>query len=413
MSGATAAPAASPGPGQGPPDGELVVKIGGNVFGGWTSVNVTRGVERMPSDFDIQGTTRRPDEARGLFGIGKPLQITIGGHVVLTGYLERFIQRLSPTEHTVNLVGRGRCCDLVDTSALLSNATRSNTSVGVLARELVEPYAGPIKVVTPDGDGDAKTYTFSINLGESPFEIIERIARFEGLLTYENADGDLVLSRVGTTQHSSGFTEGANIEAVELTGAIDERFSVYIPLLMSSDTLNRDGLAPGGGVAAGERVYDKGVTRYRPRIIVSEQNSNEQFLAHQRAVWEATRRRGRGERISLVCSSWLDSSGQPWTPNKKATIAFPRQGIGDVPYVITDVSYRRDAQSGTTAHITMMPPEALTVQPSFLDATSARFGANQPGAAPGPLGASSSPGAASTAPNAGGGAYGPPPRRDL
>lgn len=396
----------------GPPDGELELRVGGQVFTGWTSVSVTRGVERIPSDFDIRATVKQPGELRARIKLGQPLQILIGGHVVLTGYLERITQHTAPEQHSVTLIGRGRCCDLVDTAALIDNQQRSNTSVGVLARELVQPYAGPIQVLTPDGDGDAKNYSYSINLGESPYELIERMARFEGLLCYENADGNLVLSRIGRETHSSGFVEGENIETLELVGTVDERFSVYIPVLTSSDTLS--GRLPGtssnpiGGTAAGEPVYDREIDRYRPRVIVSEQNTNETFLARQRCVWEAARRRGRSSRVSLSCSSWLDSAGEPWTPNRLATVSFASAGFADVTFVITDVVYRRDGRSGTTAHVTLMPPEAISVEPSSLNALDARFASPRQGPQADPLG----PGAPAAPPTSAANAMppGPAPR---
>jgi prophage tail gpP-like protein len=39
---------------------ELTVKTGGQFFGGWQRISVTRGVELCPSHFDITLTERYP-----------------------------------------------------------------------------------------------------------------------------------------------------------------------------------------------------------------------------------------------------------------------------------------------------------------------------------------------------------------
>ena len=382
---------------RGGPDGELTIKAAGQILAGWTSVNVTRGVERMPSDFDIAATVKFPGELREGIPVGSPLQVLIGPHVIITGYLERLVIRLSAQEHTVNFIGRGRCCDLVDAAAILDSMTRQGTSVGTLATELVKPFKGPIQVLTPDGDGDGKTFTFSISLGESPFEIISRIARYEGLLTYEDRDGNLVLARVGKQQHSSGFTEGRNVQSIETFVSQDERFSVYIPLLFSSDTLTGRVEGEGQGNTAGKPTEDKGVTRYRPRIVVSEQNVGEEFYAAKRALWEATRRIGRSYRVTLVADSWVDSKGLPWTPNMIAPVKAPTLKLDAPDWVITEVNYRRNGQSGTTTTLTLMPPEALTVEPSLLSAGEARFLVDRPT----PTGSPTATPAPVSAPNAG------------
>ena len=386
----------------GPPDGDLVFSAAGQTYAGWTGISVTRTVEGMPSRFDVRGTVKFPGELRGVIPLNSPCTITIGGHVVLTGYFERYVHALGAEDHNVVLAGRGRCCDLVDCAALIPNQTAPQTSVTALAKTLVKPFAGgAIQVLTPDGDGAGQQFSFTVDLGETPYEIIERIARYEGLLTYENADGNLVLARIGKVKHASGFAEGKNIQSAEFSYCMDGRFSVYIPLLMSSDTLTRDGSVAGGGNAAGPRVTDPGINRYRPRIIVSEQANNGQFLAEQRANWEMNQRTGRGFRATIVCDSWLDSAGTPWTPNQVAPMVLPSLGINEPGWVIVEVTYNRNGRSGTTATVVLCPPEALSIEPSAPNAVQQRLlhpdasSGGATGAAP------ASPATPPSAPNAG------------
>ncbi len=359
----------------------------------------------MPARFNIRGTTKFPGELRGPIPLNSPCTISIGGHVVLTGYFERYVHVLSAEDHGVSLAGRGRCCDLVDCAALISNQTAPQTSITALAKKLVEPFTkGAIKIVAPDGDGTGQQFSFTIDLGETPYEIMERIARYEGLLTYENEDGNVVFARVGKVKHASGFAEGKNIQSAEFSICMDARFSIYIPLLMSSDTLTRDGSVAGGGNAAGPRVTDPGISRYRPRIIVSEQANNGVSLAEQRAVWEMNQRTGRGFRVTLVCDSWLDSAGRPWTPNQTAPLSLPSLGVNEPGWVIVEVTYNRGGRNGTTATVVLCPPEALSIEPSAPNAVQQRMlHPGQPSNG-GPTGsAPATPATQPSAPNAGDG----------
>ena len=383
-------------------DGELQFIANGQIVVGWTSVSVNRGVERFPASFEVRGTAKLPSEMKRVLPLNTPCQISIGGHVVLTGYVERITSTETDGQHAVTWAGRGRCCDLADCAALLDNQTRLLTNLTALAKALVKPFAGPIQVITPNGDGYSRPYPqVTINLGESPYDIIERVARYEGLLVYENADGNLVLARAGTVQHSSGFIEGQNVQGAEYAASTDGRYSIYIPLLMSIDTLSRNNAAPqDSGNAAGKPAYDPLITRYRPRIIVSEQNIGDDFLAAQRAQWEATRRLGEAFRVTITTDSWLDSAGTPWTPNQLVSVYLPSLLLDAENFVIVDVHFHRAEGGGTSAVLRLMLPGGLTVQPEALNATAARA------LVPGPTGPTGSPTpmpAPPTAPNSGAG----------
>jgi prophage tail gpP-like protein len=43
-----------------PDDEELTIKVGGQILGGWTRLRVTRGVELLPSHFEVELTERYP-----------------------------------------------------------------------------------------------------------------------------------------------------------------------------------------------------------------------------------------------------------------------------------------------------------------------------------------------------------------
>lgn len=361
------------------PDNTLVLTVGGQNLTGWTAVRVSRSVEAMPSSFDITATELYPTLANEVFvQPGDPCQIRIGQDLVLTGYVDRYVPVVGPGRHEVRVIGRSKCQDIVDCSAVIHGAQISAASALALAQKLCAPFGVQVKSLAGPGPTIPQ---FNVNLGETVYEIIERVARYSALLAYDDADGNLVLSRVGSTSMASGFALPGNIEEASASFSMDQRFSEYIAAIMSVDKLSDIG--EGGNVQGVAK--DPGVPRYRPRIVVSEQFQNGQSLALQRARWEAARRRGRSQAITLTCDAWRDAAGALWAPNSLAPIWASVLKLTSKTWVITSVDFIRD-ENGTHANITLMPPEALTPEPNPLQLFDWQVGQElQQGAvAPGP-----------------------------
>lgn len=349
-----------------PDDGELTLRVDGKLLSGWQDVRVTCGVERMPSDFDIGVTERHPDALAEVFAKpGSECVVSIGGDVVVTGYVDRYQPSFGPRSHTVRLTGRGKCQDLVDCSADLSKWSGQLT--GMTTKQLTERLCAPfgITVKTLDGDG-AKIPQFNPILTEKPWDIIERIARFSGFLAYEDNTGALVLGRVGQGRMASGFRQAVNVESAAVSFAMDGRFSRYEAVYQSTDTLSdvRAAVGEPNSLFRG-RVDDEAVPRHRPFVFVSEQMQYGQDLARQRAKWEMARRYGRSQAVRVTVDSWRDAAGKLWEPNTRASIDLPALRLPDREWIISEVAFQRGAD-GTRAEVVLMPEEAFVIEPTFL-----------------------------------------------
>ena len=351
------------------PGDALTLSIGGQKLTGWQEVSVRRGVEQVPSAFTLKVTERFP--GAGQIDV-QPFQrctVAIGQDLVITGYVDRCSASLSARGHEVTVSGRSLVEDLVDCSAILPNMQVSATSLSQLAQDLAKPFG--IQVFEPDGEpepitgGDGSIPPFAIALGETPFEIIERVARWKRLLVHDDPQGRLVLAKLGTQAMASGVAQGVNVEAAQVTFAGDQRFSVYLPALFSSEALYN--LGQGG--AAGNRfppVQDAGVPRYRPRFVVSEQTMDLQELATARAKWEMARRYGRSQAATVTVDSWRDSAGTLWTPNRLCPVDLPALKVTSQRWLIASATYQLGLDGGTRAQLVLMPPEAFQPEPNLV-----------------------------------------------
>ena len=355
---------------------DVTLVVGGRYLAGWTSVRVTRGIERCPNDFDIALTNLQPREADGILARpGDACQVMLGADVVITGYIDRVLPRIGPNEHTIRMVGRGKCQDLVDCSAIWMNGQISASNVFDLAVKLATPYG--IKVQGLGDMGDAIP-VYTLTYGTTTWQVIEEWCRIRKVLAFETPEGYLQLLNAGSEkvplmgaadlfgQAASGFAEGINVMSAEAEWSMDQRYSAYRCLRQSMDVLQD--LGDGGNLLG--TYADKGVTRFRQFDIVAEIPTGQGMdIAQDRAQWEASRRAGRSSVIRLTTDNWRDAAGHLYAPGTTASLNMPLMyqvdGEVDQPWVITEVTYRRDGEQGTTADVTMMPRAALAPQPTL------------------------------------------------
>ncbi|AOX16917.1 phage baseplate assembly protein [Kozakia baliensis] len=347
-------------------DTDISLTVGGIEWRGWQEIRITRGCERCPGDFDIGVTEKFSDATQIDVQPGQTCVLKAGKQPLITGYIDLYGGEYDAINHGVRIGGRSKCQDLVDTHAIVPNGQLGNCTIRTLAEQLAAPYGIVVdssSVTLPVDPQESVLPVFNVTLGMTPFEIIEVNCRYYALLVYDGPDGNLVLSPVSTQKHASGFSEGVNVQGAGVSFRMDERMSTYYPVLFSAQTMND---FAGGNVGNQfTPLKDPGVPRYRPFFVVSEQYYNDKSLAQQRAAWELQRRRGRSQVVRLVVDSWYDSAGQIWQPNRLAPVNLPTLKLPNKTWLITEVTLFSGEARGTGAEITLMPPEAMTVEPAF------------------------------------------------
>jgi prophage tail gpP-like protein len=350
---------------------DVSIVVGSQTIAGWEAVSVTMSAETYPNSFTLRMTEEFSNEPTQILATpGQKCVVKIGADTVITGYVDRYAASVTPNSHEVEISGRGIGEDLVDCSAdIRSGAIKGGSVAATSALNLAQLLSQPFGITARSAIADLgkPIPIFQIALGETPYEIIERVARYAGYLVYEDTSGNLVLDRVGTNAHASGFVLGQNIEAAGSTLSFDQRFSTILVVWSTIDQYE------GGAefLMSNNRaeVTDKGVIaagRTRPRIIVSAQPNQGQDFAQQTANWELARRIGRSQAISVTCDAWRDSGGKLWTPNWLAQVDAPALKLVNKNWIIGSVMFRKDL-SGTHADLVLMPPDAFSVQPSTLN----------------------------------------------
>lgn len=334
---------------------EITLIVGGKALAGWKNARVTLGIERCPNDFELSMTERLPGANDTLMRPGDACTVMLGKEQILDGYIERLTPFISGNQHTVYVSGRGRCADLVDCAAEWPGGQIVSASALSVAEKLAAPYGIKVSALADPG---APLPKLIVNVGETAFEVIERVCRFSALLPYEDSKGNLVLNRVANQQAASGFKEGVNVKAASITYAVDQQYSEYMVVRMAMDALSDAGDA--GNVIS--TVSNPAVQRHRRRVIVAEGGDPGINIAMQRGLWESSRRYGRSIQLRLSTDSWLDASGKLYAPNTMVNIDLPSLKAVGKRWLISEVSFR-SGEGGTTCDLLIMPPEAFLPQP--------------------------------------------------
>lgn len=340
-------------------DDDLTLVLQGVKVKGWTSVRVTRGIERCPGDFEISMTERYPGELKSMtVKPGEACQVLLGDDLVLTGYVDVVMPSIDAGMHSISLHGRGKCQDLVDCSAEWPGCQITNSDALVVAKSLCLPYGIN---VSSDVDTIVDQQQFNIILSETAWSIIERVCRNAAVLVYETETGDLLLTRASKTPAGSGFEEGVNIERATAMFSANQRFSEYqasaLPYNFLHDISTDSNLL--------FTLGDQGVARHRRHTVIAEVGVGYKDMTVKRAIWECNRRIGRSFSVSLTTDGWRDAFGDLYRPNTLVSLSIPSLHIEGVQWSISEISYRRD-ESGTHADLIIMPPEAFLPEPIIL-----------------------------------------------
>ncbi|MBR8030787.1 phage baseplate assembly protein [Burkholderia vietnamiensis] len=334
---------------------------------GWKSVRITRSIEFATSSFDL-ACSADANTLKLMSKEGAPIKVSIGDDVVLTGYVETIESIMTPRTHDVRISGRGKLADLVDCSCRIDKINASTKLVD-LCTTIAQPYS--VKVLVADEATQKLLDQLQVlprqlvSITETAWEVIERYARYCGVLVYEGADGELVISTAGTEEGDSGVALGENIEAIVCTKTTLGTFSTFNAVLSAySMGADDEGVANLPAVT----VIAKSTTgRLRPTYFVAEMSAADPNYVLKRVNWMASRAYGRSRRVRVMVDNWRDADGVPWTPNINYPVSADAVGVPDSTILLlAEVTYIRN-ENGTHAELVFGPRQGFIPEPVALD----------------------------------------------
>lgn len=338
----------------------VILRVNGQEWGGWTSVRIAAGIERIARDFTVEITRSWPgdnDQAARSNRIknGDLVEVLIGTDKVLTGYIEATPVRYDARSISVGISGRSKTADLIDCAAKPSQY--AGRTLSQIAAELAKPFS--IRVVDAGGSSGA-LQGIQADQGETVMDVLNKMLGLQQALAYDNEQGDLVIGGIGIRQAHTALVLGENVLSCDTEKSIRDRFSDY--QVSGQRTGNDDDFGEATTTAIRAKTIDGGVARYRPMIIRQTGNATTATCS-ERGEFEMRQRAARTDEATYTVQGWRQGDGSLWRPNLQVIVFDPILGFNNRQMVIAEVTYQQN-ENGTVTEIRVGPPDAYLPEPA-------------------------------------------------
>lgn len=334
---------------------DVVLNVGGEKYSGWTEIQIVRSIDAIANAFSL--TVRDEKDASGRrwrIARGSAITLTVDGQTLITGYVDRVNMRRSASRRVVTVEGRDTTGDLADSTAI--SKTWEKADILRIAKALCAPHGVTIKAEVPTG---APLTVFTTEPGETVAQALARLAAFRGMLVVNDQLGGLVLTRATKTARVLDLISPSR-QGIELDATWDDSTRYAEVVCRAEVGAGLFGAAQKGIEA---RATDPGVTRKSRRLIVTIDGADQGSLtARTRAQWECNTRLGRSTTLKYTLRGWTAADGQLWPVNHLVRVEDPDVDA-DGELLITESVLELSAKAGWRTRLTLMPPEALDVQP--------------------------------------------------
>lgn len=337
----------------------VTLRVNGREWGGWTSVRIGAGIERIARDFSVEITREWPggegsDSLQPKVKNGDKVEVLIGDDLVITGWVEATPVRYDARSISTGISGRSLTADLIDCSA---EPTQFNgQSLVQVATALAKPFG--ISVVD-SGAPAAAIPGVQPDHGETVIEVLNKMLGQQQALAYDDPKGRLVIGVPGSTRAHTALVLGQNVISCDTEKSIRDRFSTYQVSGQRAGNDNDFGAAT--TTALRSKTADAGIGRYRPMVVQQTgQSTGASCIA--RAEFEARQRAARTDETTYVVWGWRQGDGTLWQPNQRVIVFDPVCGFNNRELLISEVSFTKD-NNGTLAELRVGPPDAYLPEP--------------------------------------------------
>jgi prophage tail gpP-like protein len=381
-------------------DNEVSIIVNGVRLFGFESIEIDRGIEIIPGNFTIRTTDKYATLPNNLTILpNDECVVMIGSDVVITGYVQAVQIVFDAQTHELTITGTSKSVDIVECAALffqnpsvtlpqiaanpsfnlfagdptdITSFQITNQTIFSLAQNLLPPFNISLSSSQVNQSDAIMVPNFTLDLGTTVFEVLESFARYQGVLLYDDPEGNLVIAQAGTSSQSGTITNDS-VQRAMVSFDNSNRFNQYIAVYQDNNPVPDLG---SNGNLIGVAI-DTGMPRYRPTIIQSAQVSlvqpgqngdntdfaETQSLAQLTANWIRQRNIGRSQIVRLTLVNWRDAAGALLMPNYTVNVNLPQLKIENTNLIISRVTYKKDAEAGTTCEMELMPPAAFVVEP--------------------------------------------------
>ena len=324
----------------------IFIQINGVEFTGFSDASVSLSFQRVANQFSITFTANGPIE--------KPIRvndkciISIDGETVITGFVEKLQSNYSSSEHTINVQGRDKTADLVDSTIKTPIKINGTVSLIQLAQIVIKNIQSDIQVTSEiDVPSLKPSDIVAAKVGQGAFDFIEQYCRKRQIIATTDGLGDLVFTRANQQKVASvyllneiGGTKN-NILSGNLSIDHSGRFNRYIIFSQGNAvgevtidaSVTPQQMSDRSGIS-----FDKDIRASRQLCKIAE-NSSDKKQCQERSDWEENIRIGRSFSYTVtVPNHTVEKTGEVWTPNMLVRVIDDYADL-NTNLLVSDISF--------------------------------------------------------------------------
>lgn len=281
------------------------------------------------------------------FKAGTKVTIAANGSPLTVGYVDKYEPGFTAEQARVTVSGRSLSQDMIDSSAVHKTGRFENKTLADIAKDIDPAGLG----LTVEGQLD-KIPKAQITPGETAFQVLERLARQQGVTLTGGADGKIKASK-GDAQrkrHAGGLVEGRNMKEADAVHDWTGRHSKVTVrgqrvIGHGADALEIEAIA-----------RDSTVNRNRPLILVVPEDTD-RTRAKDRAKHHRDRAAGRSLSASCIVQGFRDEAGEVWEPGRLVWVESPTLQIQQ-EMLVEGATFEQSNNGGSTTRLDLVDPRA-------------------------------------------------------
>ena len=377
-----------------PKENKVSLKINGQKYQHWESVEITSELNSIARTFQVTMTAELPNGIKSLahFSVGDAVQVFIDDELVLTGYIEQTPVSYDANQMTFSIAGRSKTCDLIDCcppptgkkielNNTLSWGTTTRVPVqgtqvqpaALTARNwnqeatetIIATLAGSYGICFIDEVGAYKTTkNFTITPTDKILDSLKKLTRDLDIVFTDNENGDLVAVKKATNEADKQVLEPLELgkQILKASASFDgsKLYSHYGVLGQDKGSNSQSGkkvtgnsyISKGTQLTSRKRyLYEKAKGQADKATCQKEAEGNEAYYDNQFL------------KTTYTVQGWRDVSDKLWRINTLVKISDPFLcKDSSVWYLIYKVKFSLTNSGGMITTLDVVPPEGFRIE---------------------------------------------------
>ncbi len=345
----------------------MQLEVGGTRYEGFETGRLTIRLDALSREFDFGMSS---EAGVGLpFTTGERARVFVDGEQQFDGWIEKVNVAGDAESHDLNIEGRDRTCDIVDSGFAALNDLSAPISLREVGEAVIAHIGSDLRFI----EAQAIPKFLSVEdvaaaePGENCFAFLEALARKRQVLLTSDEFGNVVATRAegrpvnqAIIQRDGDPDLANNVLSYAVQYDHSGRFRTYKVLSQLNPAVGDPLEAEETEVVFQEGVQeDPGSRQGRQHVIVGETSGSSNWNK-DRATWEANVRRSRSKVYSCTVDGFRGQDGKLWAINTTLPIADEFAGI-DGPMLVNSVVFWLSAGGGRNTTLSFVEPDAYTV----------------------------------------------------